>query len=246
MALKMRKFSEEAARGALKAVHASAGLARQTSPEASALLRAAEGLVRAAVAVLQSPALADGSAEGGKPPAKASASGPGRGRKLPGSGSSRAARRRRQRRQEKAGEMVAGIASWGARAEFRVTSEQTSAAAAVVASEGPRAGSEDTSVLSQAVLGQTSVQTSNQTLVCGDSVLYGDLTEFGVGAAGASGSAVRPRSLPLGPPPEAFLVPPPGYLQLFLEQEGNLPVEVQRRLWRNMGFGDLVVDDMEI
>ena len=142
--------------------------------------------------------------------------------------------------------MVAGNASGGAHAEPRETSERASAAAAVVASVGPLAGSEVASVPTSAE--HTSVHTSIQTLVCGDSVLYGDLTEFGVGASDASGSASRPRSLPLGLPPQASRVPQPGFLQQFLAKMKGLPVDTQRLIWRDFGLGDefFVVDDVEV
>lgn len=50
-----RRNALEAARGAVLAVHAAAGLAMGPSTESSRLLRAAEGLVRAAIAALASP-----------------------------------------------------------------------------------------------------------------------------------------------------------------------------------------------
>ena len=103
MALRQRRCAEEASRGALKAVHASAGLARPHSSEAAALLRSAEGLVRAAVALLQVQtsvqASAGGGAKAGMPQASTtSASGPTQTSHPHGGGVSRASRRRRRRR----------------------------------------------------------------------------------------------------------------------------------------------------
>ena len=51
----MRRVAVDAARGSLIAIHAAAGLSGAQSREATRLLRAAEGLVRAAVAVMAAP-----------------------------------------------------------------------------------------------------------------------------------------------------------------------------------------------
>jgi hypothetical protein len=55
MAVKVRHGALGAARDALQAAHAASGLSVATSPEATRLFRAAEGLVRAAIAVLGTP-----------------------------------------------------------------------------------------------------------------------------------------------------------------------------------------------
>ena len=144
----MRKSSEEASRGALKAVHASAGLARSASPEAAALLRAAEGLVRAAIAVLQAPGC---TAKGATPLANASAV-PEPHAKPPGGGCSRSARRRRRRRLEK--EVVVEASASGGE---QVPMDASVITSAVVAS------------CASAAAGTTSARTSDQDLAGGDS-----------------------------------------------------------------------------
>ena len=220
MALKPRKLAEEAARGALKAVHASAGLSRHTSSEASGLLRAAEGLVRAAVAVLQSPASTGGAAEGGKHPAVASVSGPEPTRKPPGGGTSRAARRRRRRRKEKDEGMEEALASGGA--QESVGASAIASASAVVVASGVLAES-----------GVTSVQTSDQILAVGDSVFVGDLSEFGI---------PQPQPLPQGLPLSSTFGSRSSFVRnearMFKEAMASLPFDVQLQGWKSLGYNE--------
>ncbi|CAK0893365.1 unnamed protein product [Prorocentrum cordatum] len=92
------RHAEEAARGALLAAHAAAGLAAGHSPAGVRLLRAAEGLLRAAVAGLRSPAA--------EPPPPA-----------PGAAPAPLRRRRRRGRGGRGGDAAgrAGAAAMGAR-----------------------------------------------------------------------------------------------------------------------------------
>ena len=121
------------------------------------------------------------------------------------------------------------------------------ASAEVVASGVAQAVSGDASVQasvevpasggSQAVPGAASVHASDQTLVVGDSVLFGDLSEFGVGLADAV-SASGPRPHPHGNPLAVSSGPADGFLQSFRVRMDGVPLKVQLKIWCGLGYRD--------